>query len=285
MARDLAITFAGGGSRAFYQLGWLQKHRDALLERTASISGCSAGSAMATLLLTDRIDETKAFFAERRRGIRGHIVPKDLLRGRRPFPHDAVYRDTLRFALRDGGFERVKAAPFPVHFLCSAFPKLMPTGVGIALGLGLYQLEKRMRPDMKHPTYPRRVGFIAHHADARKAESPEELIELILSSSSTPPFTKRGRHRAQRLVDGSLIDNAPAFLAEEQPGVERTLVLMTRPHTGCPAQVGSRLYIAPEAPLPITRWDYRENAPVDETFAVGRADGEAHADLLSAFLR
>ena len=48
---------------------------------------------------------------------------------------------------------------------------------------------------------------------------------------------------------------------------------------------GHRLYVAPETPLPITRWDYTEHAPVADTLERGRADARRHAELFDSWLR
>lgn len=285
MERDLGITFAGGGSRAFYQLGWLERYSEALLPRVAAISGCSAGSAMAAVWLSGRTEETRVFFAQRRQGVKNHMDMRRLLRGQSPFPHDGIYRATIRHALADGGLERIKAQPFPVNVLCAGFPTALPSGVSIALGLAAYQLEKKVRPKMLHPTFPRYVGFKQHAWDMRDCETAEEAVELVISSSATPPFTKRGRFEKRLLLDGSMIDNAPAFLTEASPEVRRNLVLLTRPYPNSTlGQRDTRLYIAPEEPLPITRWDYRETAPVDETLSAGRRDADRDEELVAAFL-
>ncbi|MEM9073561.1 MAG: patatin-like phospholipase family protein [Myxococcota bacterium] len=283
--RDLAITFAGGGSRAFYQVGFLEEHLSVLQPRIASVAACSAGSAMATLLLAGRAERAKAFFAEARVGVRGHFSMRRLLARKRPFPHNEIYRATMLDALQDGGFERIRALPFPVKILCATFPRVARGALGIAAGLGVYQLEKRLKPRMVHPSLPQRIGFQPRAWDARQCETPEELVELVLSSSSTPPFTTVGRFSDLTLIDGSMVDNAPAFLAEEEPGVSRSLVLLTRPHH--PESVGrkgKRLYVAPETPLPITRWDYTEHAPVEETIERGRRDAARVQSELAAFL-
>ncbi|MAQ15630.1 MAG: hypothetical protein CMN30_12655 [Sandaracinus sp.] len=285
MERDLAITFAGGGSRAFYQIGFLERWAEEILPRTAAMAGCSAGSAMAMMLLTGRVPETRAYFAEQRRGVRGLVHWPALPRERTPFPHEGIYRRTLLHGLAEGGFERIQASPFPLYIIASSFPRLMPSVMGVMLGLSVYSLEKRLRPRGLHPVLPRRVGFVEHVVDARECESPEDLVELVLSSSSTPPFTRRGRHQRRRLLDGSLIDNAPAFLAERAPGVKRNLVLLTRPYPeGVTGRQGDRLYLAPRTPLPIQRWDYREVAPIDETLAAGRADADHYAADVRRFL-
>lgn len=281
--RDLAITFAGGGSRTFWQVGLLERHWERILPRVGAVAGCSAGAAMATLLLAGNVERTKPFFAAQRRGVRGHVSLRRALRRQRPFPHDGIYRATMAHALEEGGFERIKQLPFPVRFLCASFPRRLRGVAGIAAGLGVYQLEKQLRPLMVHPTLPAKLGFQAHAWDARDCESPAQLVDLILASSSTPPFTTVGRFGGLRLIDGSMVDNAPAFLAEETPGIRESLVLLTRPHD--PRSIGRkgrRLYLAPDAPLPITRWDYTEHAPVEETLDRGRADALRYGAELDA---
>ena len=282
--RDIALTFAGGGNRAFYQAGLMQEWGDALWPRVGAVAACSAGAAVVTLILSGRIDEAREHFASRRVGVRGLFSVGRLRRGERPFPHDEIYRATLEYAFADGGFERIRKAPFPVRILCASFPRRIPKMLGIAVGLALYEVEKRVVPGLLHPTLPRRLGFEERWWDARECESPSDLVELVLSSSSTPPFTNLGSFDGP-LLDGSMIDNAPAFLAEGVPGVDKNIVLLTRPYD--PAHVGRRghrYYVAPREPLPIERWDYREHAPVDETFDVGRREAPHHRDGIDALL-
>jgi hypothetical protein len=138
---------------------------------------------------------------------------------------------------------------------------------------------------MIHPTFGQRVGFKAMAFDARDCETRQALTDLIIASSATPPFTSLGDFSGRRLLDGGIIDNVPAFLADESPGVKKNLVLLTRPY---PKDVigrqGSRLYIAPEKALPVSRWDYTRPELIDATIEVGVRDADICAPLLSEFL-
>lgn len=263
----------------------MERWSEQVLPRVACVAACSAGAATATLLLAGRADHAREFFARRRQGVRRNVDWRLAARGERPFPHDAIYRETLRSALGDGGFERIRAQPFPIRILCASFPRRMPTMLGLALGITAYQLEKAMAPHSLHPTFGERLGFAARSWDARECETPDELVELIMSSSATPPFTSLGSYGSQPLVDGSMIDNAPAFLAEDMPNIRRSLVLLTRPYGGARlGRVGRRLYIAPTVPVPVTRWDYTEHAPVDETLELGRREASEHQRALDSLL-
>ena len=283
--RDLLLTFAGGGNRAFYQLGLITRWHDRLLPRTAAIASCSAGACVITTYLSGRRDEARRYWMERTRNITSNFDWSKLLRGQPPAPQGAIYRDTLLVTFADGGLERIRRQAFPIYVLASAFPSLLPSAMAVTLGITLYSLERSMRR-APHPKSPRLVGFRAVAVDARECETPEELANLILASSATPPFTPLGAFRGQRLLDGGMVDNAPAFVVEERhPEARRSIVLMSRPyHPSVMGVQGRRLYVAPTQPTPIDRWDYTRPHLLDDTVAMGEREADVHAPLLDAYL-
>jgi len=118
--------------------------------------------------------------------------------------------------------------------------------------------------------------------DARDCETPDDLADLILASSATPPFTPVGRHRGQRLLDGGPIDNAPAFVADAVDGVKKNLVLLTR---AVPSRdVGARVYLAPSTPVPVKAWDYTRPDLLEATIAMGARESALHEPTLRRFL-
>jgi hypothetical protein len=67
-----------------------------------------------------------------------------------------------------------------------------------------------------------------------------------------------------------MVDNAPAFVAELDPAVRRNLVLLTRWYP--PHRVGirgSRWYLAPSRPVPISRWEYTRPDLIEATIRLG----------------
>ena len=285
MTRDLAITFAGGGNRAFYQLGLMNRWRELLLPRVSLMATCSAGACVATLLLSGRETEANEFWKKRRAGITRNFEWSKLLRARRPTPHEPIFRDTLHHAFAEGGLERVRSQPFPILVLTTAIPKALPAFAAVTLGLCAYNIEKKFRKEMIHPTLGRRVGFKALAFDARQCQTVEELADLIVASSATPPFTAVGRYENHRLLDGGIIDNVPAYLADDAPEVKRNLVLLTRPYPShITGRQGTRLYIAPAGTLPVHRWDYTRPELIDATIEAGERDAERYEPLLADFL-
>lgn len=283
--RDLGLTLAGGGNRSFYQQALLEAWGEQLWPRVAAVSSSSAGAAIVTLLLAGRSSQARAHWDVLRRGITKNLDPARLLRGQTLAPHGPIYRSTIIHGLEQGGLERLRAVPFPVLVLCAVPPAHLPDSVATALGLGTYALEKKLRPRLLHPRVGSRLGFREFVFDARDCETPDELADLVLASSSTPPFTPVGNFRGQRLLDGGIIDVAPAFLVERVAGVQKNLILLTRRYpSGVTGRVGTRLYLEPTAPIPIHRWDYRESADVEATVQLGRHDAQYFARGLESWL-
>ena len=283
--RDLGITFAGGGNRAFYQLGLLNRWGEHLLPRVAAAATCSAGACVLLMYLSQRRPEARRLFQERTRGIVRNLDWRRPLRGEPMAPHGAVYRETLLTTFDGGGFDRIRAQPFPIYVLASAFPEWLPAGLATMIGIAAYQTEKAVRPGVLHPSFGRALGFTPFVTDARACRDPEELADLVMASSATPPFTPLGRFRGRRLLDGGMIDNAPAFLVEDESEVRRNLVLLTRPYP--PAVIGRqgrRLYVAPTTPVPVSRWDYTQPLLLEDTVDMGEREADVHRAAVEALL-
>lgn len=283
--RDLVITFAGGGNRAFYQLGLLRRWWPELAPRVAGVAACSAGACVAALHLSDRADSTASYWKSRVQGLQRNFDWTRLLRGERPAPHAGIYRDTLVHAANDGGLERIAALPFPLLVLAATIPRQLPVVAAVALGLASYNLEKKLRRRMIHPSLGRRLGFAPAVFDMRACESADAVADLIIASSATPPFTPVGHFGGRPLLDGGMVDNVPAFVAESVPGARRNLVLLTRPYPpGVAGRQGQRLYVSPSRPTPVERWDYTRPDLVDETIAMGEREADLHRSALDALL-
>lgn len=282
--RDLALTFAGGGNRAFYVMGLLSEWSETLFPRTRIVASCSAGACVITTFLSARRTEAREYWLSRVRGITRNFDWGRLLRGESPAPQGAIYRDTLLVTFADGGLERIRRQPFPIYIVAASLPRLLPATLSAALGIGLYSAERSVKRG-PHPRLPGLLGFAPVAVDARTCETPEELTDLVLASSATPPFTPIGSFRGARLLDGGMVDNAPAFIAERDADVGKSIVFLTRPyHPSVLGVQGRRLYLAPTIAPPIGRWDYTQPHLLDDTIAMGEREAAIHRAALESYL-
>lgn len=263
----------------------MNRWRERILPRVAVVSAVSAGAFVVTVMLSQREAEVADLWKTRSQGITRNFDWRRLLAGQRPTLHETIYREMLLHTLNEGGFERIRSQPFPILILTTAFPRRMPAMVAAMLGVGAYNIERMLRKQQLHPTLGRKLGLTAVVFDARDCQAPAELVDLIIASSATPPFTSVGAFSGRRLLDGGLIDNAPAFLIERVPGVSRSLILLTRQYPlALVGKQGRRLYIAPTASPPLKTWDYTHPDLIFDIVALGEQDAEDYEEVLSAFL-
>ena len=281
--RNLGLTLAGGGNRAFIQIGFLERYWNDLEPRLGAISACSAGASVAITWLSGRRAEAHEYWLSRRASVTKNFEWSKLLLGQRPTPHTPIYRATLGIALEQGGFERIKTLPFPLLILTAR--STLPIPIAFPLGIAAYSLERELQNGKLHPSSGQFLGYKPLAIDARSCSSPAEIVDLVLASSATPPFTPVGQVNGTRVLDGGLVDNAPASLADAVQGVERTLILLTRQYPdGSIGWRGNRLYLAPTEPVPINRWDYTSAERVEATLALGRREALGQEELVREFL-
>jgi len=285
MARDIALTLAGGGNRALLQVGMLRRWWPRLEPRIAVLTACSAGASMAVSILSGRELEATAYWFGRRAGVLKNVEWRRLLRRQRPTPHTPIYRDTLRYALAEGGLERLRAVPFPVLVLTAAPPRWLPAPLAALVGISAYSVERQLQFGKLHPSWGRKLGFRPVVFDLRDCTGPDQVVDIVLASSATPPFTPIGRANRRALLDGGLVDNAPAFLADGTPGIARHLVLLTRPYPEASVGwKGTRWYLCPAEPVPISRWEYTRPDQVVDTIALGSRESLRQDLALTEFL-
>jgi predicted acylesterase/phospholipase RssA len=134
-----------------------------------------------------------------------------------------------------------------------------------------YQLDRTARGQV-HPLWARRLGFEGEVISARTCKTGHELADLILQSSCTPPMTPLYRRDGRVVLDGGVVDNVPV---ETVADAGSTLVLLSRPYAPeALPQTPNRTYVQPSRPTPIQKWDYSSPDLVQQTYDLGRRDGE-----------
>ncbi len=173
-------------------------------------------------------------------------------------------------AVGQQALERLQAGP-DLRVFIGRPPLHMGPRAGMALGLGLYLVE-RYGGDPLHGGLAYRAGFKGEVASVRDCRTPEELIDIVLASSCTPPFTPAIRRDGHSVIDGGVVESAPVCALPDPAG--RTLVLLTRRYGTMPPEMEDRVYVHPSEPVPISKWDYTSPRGVQDAYDLGVKDGE-----------
>ena len=195
--------------------------------------------------------------------------------GREPvFPHYRIYRQAL-LDIYGEPFAQLAAAP-EIRIGVSHVPRWLGARSAVAAGLVAYNIEKYVRKTL-HPTLGRTLGFRPEFVRAQACASVDELADLILQSSCTPPFTPVLRRGGRPVLDGGMVDNVPVDALDPAPGDVLVLVtrLYPRPQMFTVAHGEQRrLYVQPSSKVPISSWDYTSPSQMRHAYDLGRRDGE-----------
>lgn len=272
------VVFAGGGNRCWWQAGFWNAVAEPLGLRPERIASVSAGAATACMLMAARTDETLAYYdAVTRRNPR-NFYPGNWLRGERAFPHATIYRRALLHLLNAEALARIRRGP-EIWVQVARLPRWLGPRSGTLAGILAYQFEKKLRRAL-HPRLGRRVGFREEVIPVARCETPEDLADLILASSCTPPFTPILHLHGRPALDGGMVDNVPVGALGHVPGGApgATLVLLSRRYPRPLPSTQDRLYVQPSRPVPVKGWDYANPEGIRAAYALGLGDGQVFVE-------
>lgn len=272
------VVFAGGGHRCWWQAGFWDVVAPEISLRPKLIAGVSAGAATACMIFANNSEDALDYYEA--------ILPKNarnvywgnLFRAGEPmFPHNDIYRGALKFLMGGEHFKRLKFNAPEIRIQFARIPPWLGARSAVAVGLMAYNLEKyTFRP--LHPSFGLRLGFTQELALVQDCQTDEELIDLVIASSCTPPFTPIQYRDGRPTLDGGIVDNVP-ISALDHLNVS-TLVLTTRLYPRH-AQIFTRghcVYVQPSRKIPVSSWDYTAPTLYRQTYELGRVDGEYFID-------
>ncbi len=269
-----AVVFAGGGNRCLWQVGFWRELEKHMKIRPEVISCVSAGAAMACMIQSGRIDEGLRFFTGLTGKNRKNAYFANLFGPEKVFPHYEMYRSALLHTIGQRELTRIHRGP-EILVLVARPPRPLGPKSATFIGMGAYYLEKHFSSPV-HPKLASKLGFVPEVVPVRNCGTPEELVDLIIASSCTPPFVPVMRLDGKIVLDGGLIDNVPVAALPEEYRSD-ALVLLTRKYSPdkIPAVPG-RTYVQPSVPIPITKWDYTNPGGLKDAHDIGMRDARVH---------
>jgi hypothetical protein len=273
-----AIAFAGGGNRCYWQGGFFEAASEKIDLKAPLMTAVSAGSFALAYSLLGTGPRVRELVIS---GCGPHLKNMDFKSwraGNALFPVGPMYLDLLRDVLDDAALAKLQSLA-DIHVGVARLPRGVPPVLGAALGIGAYQIEKKLFHPV-HPTFGRKLGIKQEFVRVRELKRAAELHDLIIASGGVPPFmpvTKIGERPA---FDGGLVDNVPVLPLEpiERAG-GKTLVLLTRRYKRIP-EIAGRTYVQPSEAIPISQFDIRNAEGFRNAYELGLKDGRAFAATL-----
>jgi hypothetical protein len=273
-----AIVFAGGGNRCYWQGGFYEAAAPRLGLAPRLVVGASAGAFAATYSLLEIGPATRA----RVIGACGPGLKNfDLAawRAGQPLcPVGPMYAELLAHTINTDALSRLQTMT-DLRIAVTRLPRGLSPSLGAAIGIGAYQLEKRLFHPV-HPRFGRALGFQPEFAAARAMQFPKQLHDALMATSGVPPFMPVTHINGHPAFDGGLVDNVPVEpIKPIEAAGGRTLVLLTRIYKSLPVIKG-RTYVQPSRKIDVKQFDIRNPEGIRDAFALGLKDGAAFAASL-----
>ncbi len=267
------VVFSGGGSRCLWQVGFWDTVSPELGLKPDVVAGVSAGAAMAAMIFGGASQTGIRMIKEATALNRSNFYPSNIFRSKPAFPHYAIYRNTVLNTLDEDAVKKIRSGP-EVRVMFAHPPSYLGARSGVVAGLLGYTLEKHI----KHPVHPvagTRLGYSATIVKLNECSTGEEMTNMIMYSSCTPPFLPVLKYKGNVALDGGVIDNVPVRAVNDMNGKGKMLVLLTRLYDkkSIP-QISGRLYVQPSSMPPVSKWDYTNPTGLQGSYDLGRADGE-----------
>ncbi|AVQ13955.1 Phospholipase, patatin family [Leptospira santarosai] len=292
LEEEICFAIAGGGCKAFYGLGFGHEMKSWGL-KFREVSGVSAGAAMVLCLICGDEEACVSFFENIVRKNSANFYFGRFFKGERMFPHEEIYRKTIRFGM---DFQKIVGSGIKVfiHTL-RAIPKEDSLRNKFRLARLIAETAKAFLEDERD----RRRGLITERMQRilRKWNMKEVLFtekdfddektveQIILNSSSVPPVVSVQCHGKEYYFDGGLTNN---LLLEVFPPDKKTIGVYYEPTTivGKDPKLLERCYLqTPSEPLPITSFDYTDPNGVRKAYELGKRDARLNRDKIFEYLK
>lgn len=288
---EIALAIAGGGCKALYGLGVGYKLRSWGI-KIKEISGVSAGSAISLMILSGREEAGIEYFEQLLKRNRSNFWPHHLLFGKRPFPHENMYRRTLRYAI---DFEKISRSRVKIFILAiKAFPR---KGKLHNYWNKLLLIPKTMRAvllddkDKEKGVPCSRVDRIVKEWNLKEViftnkdfHYPSITEQIIMNSSSIPPVLSFQRINEEYYLDGGLTNNL--LLEPFSPHRKKIGIYYenTTLYGKTEDVLKNTFLMKPKDKLPIHTFDYTNAVGARAAYELGKKDAEEQKEKIFSFL-
>ncbi len=290
---EAALGIAGGGCKAFYGLGVGSELRKWGIQ-FREYSGVSAGAAMVLCLISETEDTAVEYFEEITKRNDRNFKLSNLFFGERVFPHETMYRRTIRYAMN---WEKIKASRAKIYIQAvKAIPRQEES---IKAKFQLAKLVAETTQAFTRDERDKIAGIPCNRTrevlkkwnmtevlfTEKDFKSPEVLEQIILNSSSVPPVVAFQSVNNEYYLDGGFTNNL--VLETFSPRISKIGVYYEETTlAGKDRKLLEETYlIKPSEELPITSFDYTNPKGVRDTYELGKKDARSRKSEILEFIR
>lgn len=258
------LVFAGGGTRCFWQGGFLNVLRDPIALSPLRVAGVSGGALSGAAFIAQKghrlLYLMQEAFSEQDSNLDLHAVDeRDGLT-----PHQRIYREVVNGFLDREAQEAIADGPCFQVLLAHPRNDRASRMNGLLPGLA-YQAELHLvsRP---HFRWAEAMGVGSTLVDARQAARDGRIVELICAAATIPPLFDPPKWDGRPVIDAGMIDQAPM----PEPDEGRTLILLTRNYRHIPDTEGRR-YVWPDDDTAADKIDFTDPQKIARAWEQGEA--------------
>ncbi len=270
-----AVTFGGGGTRCFWQGGFLSAVSEDIGLSPRRIDAVSGGTMSACVYVADLAERLLDIMIDRFSRRDWNFDPDAITDESDVLPHHSLYREMIQTAFEDRrAHEAIAEGPeFVVHL---ARPIRGLGRLGSLLTIGIYEFDLHWRSS-PHQRYAAMCGAQPLQVDARQAAREGKLVDLVVAAASVPPLFPQKTWEGRKVIDGGVIDNAPPPRCRDG---ETGLILLTRRYRHIPQRDGY-VYVCPSCEIPTDKADFSDHDGVKRTWDLGCEDGHRFLESLT----
>ena len=147
------IVFAGGGNRCWWQAGMIETLSKHLAITPKSLTGTSAGGAVAVAFATQRIQFALDDCIRLYSANSSNFIWKNIISGKRPFPQSYLYRVWTEKFFDQQAFSYLKSQQLSIKISLTRPTQYLPLSLSVCLGLILYSSKKFLFKNL-HSMFP-----------------------------------------------------------------------------------------------------------------------------------
>lgn len=262
------VVFSGGGTRCFWQGGFMCVAAPRLVPDVERVAGVSGGALSAACFIADRehtlLEIMADAFARQDDNVTWDVVDPDTGLS----PHQRIYRRVVEETLDDTACRRIAEGP-PFEVLIAHPPRDRRDKVTGTLAALAYEAELHL-VSSPHMRWAEKLGVDYSRVDARAAAREGRLIDLVCAAATIPPVFDMSLWEGRPVIDGGIADQAPLPEPDRGP----TLILLTREYRRLP-DVPDRLYVMPGRETPADKIDFTDPDKIRRTWDQGERDARA----------